>query len=107
MVGAALEDRFDVIDDEVGGVVWGVAYFGEPGAPVAMPDTVCFEESPAGSFPSGGFVGGVAIAVLGVAVFWAAGSGFCEAAADDAGAGRHWRHHQLTLFEAPGTICAT
>ncbi len=68
MVGAALEEGGDVVDDEVGRVVWGVVDFGEAGAPMSVPDTVSFESGPAWSSPPGGFVGGVAVATAGVLV---------------------------------------
>ncbi len=66
MVAAALKEGDDVVDDEVGGVVWGVVDFGEAGALVSVLDAVCGEEGPADSTPPGCFVVGVAVATSGV-----------------------------------------
>ena len=40
VVGAAFEEGDDVVDDQVGGFVWGVVDFGEAGAPIPMSDAV-------------------------------------------------------------------
>ena len=85
-----------MIDDQVGAAVWGVPYFGEAGAPIAVPDTVCFEGGPVCSSPPGCFVGGVGVAALGVVVLGALGAVFCGVSADDAGAYWHDRSARLT-----------